>query len=190
MSAHPFELLAGFGGSIAMLTADGARVSIVSVGGPDAALRATGGSETPLLKAFAELGVAEQQVVRLGIPAAAITSRVGEITRRLGFLVQGFELCAAPWCDDRAAASGAVRWASLLACSLRQRPPLVEYLAGAADGTRKGKPWHRAAWIPLPAEAARAKERAVGVWLASVSKTHRPAVTAANGTTGHELIFR
>ena len=178
VAALPYDAVAGFGGAMAMLGAAGARLRVVLVAeGPVA-----GPAQTRALRL---LGGPRLEIVRLGVPAGALHLHLGDVTRRLGVLVRGFELCAAPWSGDRRADPGAARWAALLACGLRLGPPLVEYRSAADDGARPGgppAPWARAAYVAVPRAAALSKRRALECWSG-------PGAGSAEEAP-HEILFR
>ncbi|MFI8084752.1 hypothetical protein ACIF6L_28680 [Kitasatospora sp. NPDC086009] len=150
--AAPFDAaVAGFGGCMAMLAAAGVRLRVV----------ASGAGPAPPAAAPREV------LASLGAPQAELEwlegTRGEEAVRRLSFLVRGADLCAAPWCGDRGTAAGAARWAALLACSLRLRPPLAEYWVPRHCAVPQGcgEPWQRASRVSLPPGAERLKRRAL-----------------------------
>ncbi|MFD8594278.1 hypothetical protein ACFV1L_04705 [Kitasatospora sp. NPDC059646] len=141
----------GFGGCMAMLAASGARLRVVLPGaGP-------GFHGAVPREVLAFLGAPGAELEWLEEPGC------DEAVRRLSLLVNGADLCAAPWCGDRGTAVGSARWAALMACSLRLRPPLVEYWVpghcAAPHGC--GEPWPRASRVALPPGAERLKRRAL-----------------------------
>ena len=192
--ARPPEMVAGFGGSVAMLATAGVRLRIVVAAGCEPADAASTPAQLSL--ALERLGAAKAEIIALDPRPSPAPGRVDEVTRRLGFLVQGFDLCAAPWSADHRTDTGSVRWATLLACSLRLNPPLVEYWDGRPEGAYDAgaQPWQRAAWIELSRQSARAKFHAGEVW----AGTEDDAPSASRATAprrrpfprGRELIFR
>ncbi|MDY0814526.1 hypothetical protein [Kitasatospora purpeofusca] len=149
--AVPFDAaVVGFGGCMAMLAASGVRLRVVVSGGGPASRAA----------------VSREALASLGAPQAELEwlegTRCDEGVRHLSLLVKGADLCAAPWCGDRGTAVGSARWAALLACSLRLRPPLVEYWVPGHCASRDcGEPWQRASRVSLPPGAERLKRRAL-----------------------------
>jgi hypothetical protein len=145
--------IVGFGGSIARLAASGSRLRLVVITGPEAA-------EAPASTAgaLAELGAAGAELVPIQVPPAAPADGLTEVMRPLYVAVHGFDLCVAPYGGSRREDERAVRWATLLACSLRPGPVLVEY---AAALTPAHGSWERAARIPLTGDETTRKQRAV-----------------------------
>ncbi|WP_051711894.1 hypothetical protein [Streptomyces sp. NRRL S-350] len=145
------DAVVGFGGCMSMLASSRARLRVVVTGG------APGPGAAPSDAPLAWLGALRAEVVRLD------GSRPEEVVRRLPSLVRGFDLCAAPWCGDRGSDPGAARWAALLACSLRLRPPLVEYWVPGhrCAPTACEEPWQRAERVALPPGAADSKRWAL-----------------------------
>ncbi|MCG6497760.1 hypothetical protein [Kitasatospora sp. A2-31] len=141
----------GFGGCMAMLAASGVRLRVVV---PDAG---PAPHAAPPREVLAFLGAPQAELEWLEATGC------DEAVRHLSLLVSGADLCAAPWCGDRGTAAGAARWAALLACSLRLRPPLVEYWVpghcAASQGC--GEPWQRASRVSLSPGAERLKRRAL-----------------------------
>lgn len=171
----------GFGGCMAMLAASGVRLRVVVPGaGPTS-----------------HAAVPREVLALLGAPQAELEWLEGtgcdEAVRRLSFLVKGADVCAAPWCGDRGTAVGAARWAALLACSLRLRPPLVEYWVPghcrASQGC--GEPWQRASRVSLPPGAERLKRRALGVGhLADAAPGHTGGASVGATRLGsREILF-
>ncbi|MFF8773569.1 hypothetical protein [Kitasatospora sp. NPDC015120] len=163
--------VAGFGGCMAMLAASGVRLRVVVPGAWPAPHAA------PPREVLAFLGAPQAELECLE------GTRCDEAVRHLSFLVKGADLCAAPWCGDRGTAAGAARWAALLACSLRLRPPLVEYWVpghcAAPQGC--GEPWQRAARVPLPPGAERRKRRALCAGRAADPGAAEPAAGCTDG---------
>ncbi len=192
--ARPPEMIAGFGGSVAMLAAAGVRLRIIVAA--DGERADTAAAPAQLLLALKRLGAAKAEIIALSSRPSPASGRVDEVTRRLGYLVQGFDLCAAPWSADHGSDSGSVRWAALLACSLRLRPPLVEYWDGRPEGASDcgAEPWQRAAWIELSRQSARAKHYADEIWAGTGNGPPPASSTTAHRRRpfpcDHELVFR
>lgn len=165
LAAHPDDEVLGAGGIIALLAGAGARLRLVAVtdgeashpGGDTAALACRRARERTA--ALLELGAAGAEVLRLGLPDAALAGRDGEIAAAIGDLVTGFDACLAPWEGDVHADHEAVGRAALrVAAQVFRYPVWMWHWARPAD---PGVPWRDARQVPLPPDVTARKLAAV-----------------------------
>lgn len=169
VAAHPDDEVLGFGGTIAVLAAAGARVRLVSVTDGEAshphstapAARNLAAVRTrELRQALGQLG-ADVQSVALGLPDSGLARHEQGLTSELAGLLADCDLCVAPFSRDLHPDHEAAGRAALAAGTARG-VPVWEYPVWAwhwaVPGDRR-LPWHRAARIALP-PAARARKRA------------------------------
>jgi hypothetical protein len=133
IAAH--EVL-GPGGIIATLAAAGARVRVVAVtdgeashgdrGNPAALTRRRAAEREAALHA---LGAGDTEIIRLGLPDAALDGRDAEIAAALDGLVTGFDACLAPWEHDAHADHEAVG---------RAAAQVSQQVTGGHGSTRSG----------------------------------------------------
>jgi LmbE family N-acetylglucosaminyl deacetylase len=170
VAAHPDDEVLGPGGIVAMLAAAGARVRVVAVtdgeashgdrAGPAALARRRAGERQAALDT---LGAGDAEVIRLGLPDAALDDRDAGIAAALDGLVTGFDACLAPWEHDahadHEAVGRAVRQVShQVTGSCWFFPVWMWHWARPADAR---VPWRHARRVPLPPAAATRKRRAI-----------------------------
>lgn len=180
VAAHPDDEVLGFGGAIALLSASGTEVTVVTVTdgegshpGSDvitprdlAELRT---AETRA--ALAELGAPDATVVRLEVPDTRVEAYEDGVAARIADLVAGADLVVAPWTGDvhgdhEAAGRAAVRAAAAtdVACWLY---PVWMWHWAVPDDPRV--PWRRAALIRLPPSVLERKRAAVGQFVSQIA---------------------
>lgn len=172
VAAHPDDEILGFGGALALLAGQGARLRIVvatdgEASHPDstaitprqlAALRRAEDEAS-----LAALGAESAQIIRLGLPDGALADAGDELAARLYDLADGFELCVAPWTGDvhpdhesaGRAASAAALGRGIAAWHY---PVWMWHWASPGDAR---VPWSRAARIELPGWVCVRKQEAV-----------------------------
>jgi LmbE family N-acetylglucosaminyl deacetylase len=167
VAAHPDDEVLGAGGLISILAASRARLRLVAVTDGErshqshasrAALARRRTAET--VAALRALGARAAEVIRLGLPDSGLAGRETELTAALAPLVEGFDLCLAPWDrdmhPDHEAAGRAARRAGPRA--LYYYPVWMWHWASPADPR---VPWDRALRVPLPPRAAARKRAAI-----------------------------
>jgi LmbE family N-acetylglucosaminyl deacetylase len=117
------------------------------------------------------LDAGQAEVIRLGLPDSGVAGCAGELAERLGPLVAGFELCAAPWSADAHPDHEAAGQAALQACQ-NTDTALVQYPVWmwhwAVPGDRR-VPWRRAARVDLPGWALRRKQAAIACQVSQIT---------------------
>ena len=172
VAAHPDDEVLGLGGSIAVLAGGGARLRLVVITDGEAShpdslavsreeLAAKRRGETDA--GLAALGAGQAQVVRLELPDSAVEDHAGDLVALLRPLVDGFDLCAAPWSGDAHPDHEAAGRAARAACrgvgtALVQYPVWMWHWAVPAD---RRVPWDRAARVDLPDWALARKRHAI-----------------------------
>ncbi|NYI05111.1 PIG-L deacetylase family protein [Allostreptomyces psammosilenae] len=172
IAPHPDDEVLALGGTLARLARTGARVRLVAVtdgetSHPRSATLTPGRvadvriAETS--EALQRLGLGDAEVVRLGIPDTRIARHESALVARLTRLVEGFDLCLAPWRGDAHADHEAAGRAARRAC--RERAvrlatyPVAMWHWAAPDDPRV--PWDTAAAVPLDDRERAAKTAAV-----------------------------
>jgi LmbE family N-acetylglucosaminyl deacetylase len=170
IAAHPDDEVLGPGGIVAMLAAAGARVRVVAVTDGEAS---HGGRADPAAlacrreaerrAALHALGAGETEIVRLGLPDAALDGRDTDIAAALDGLVTGFDACLAPWArdahaDHEAAGRAVARISHQLTGSAWFFPVWMWHWARPADPR---VPWRHAARVALTPDAAARKQKAI-----------------------------
>ncbi|MEU0040568.1 MULTISPECIES: PIG-L family deacetylase [unclassified Streptomyces] len=170
VAAHPDDEVLGFGGSLALLAASEAEVTVVVLTdgeGSHPHSRTVTPEELVRLRAaetraaLAELGAAHVQVVRWGVADTEVAKHERRITERLHPLVTGAALVVAPWTGDVHSDHEAAGRAALAAAGDAATPcwlyPVWMWHWARPDDPRV--PWHRAARVTLT-EPVRARKRA------------------------------
>ncbi|MFL6055481.1 MAG: PIG-L deacetylase family protein [Actinoallomurus sp.] len=189
LAAHPDDEVLGVGGLMALLADDGVRLRLVAVTdgeashpGQDVAVRRVAETETALKH------IGDCEVVRLGMPDTGV--RDGELARLLPDLVDGFDVCLAPWEKDVHADHEAAGRAAL-ACDIE----VLRFPIWTWHWARPGDPrlpWERAVQVPLPAEIGERKQAAIGCF---TSQLEGPDPILPPGILAHfarrqEVLFR
>ncbi|MCE4941524.1 PIG-L deacetylase family protein [Streptomyces noursei] len=192
VAAHPGDEVLGFGGSLAVLAADGAEVHIVSVtDGEGSPPRSTlDASDEParvrhreLLHALVKLGLPEVRVERLRIPDTRVDPHQGTVARAIAGLLREVEAarCVAPWVGDLHADHEAAGRAAVDACRATGVPlwmyPVWMWHWARPEDPRV--PWHLAAHLPLPPEATALKSLAIAEFVSQIRPSGNGAERAA-----------
>lgn len=171
VAAHPDDEVLGVGGIIALLTASGIAVTVVSVTEGE---RSHEASRTVTPERLAEIRAAELdgalgelgpvEVVRLKVPDTEVAFREDEVIRALATLLPGAALCLAPWIGDVHGDHEAAGRAALAAAREADVPcrmyPVWMWHWARPDDSRV--PWTSAARVPLPEPVLGRKRAAVG----------------------------
>lgn len=199
LAAHPDDEVLGAGGIISLLASAGARLRLVAV--TDGEASHPGGDRSALARRRAQeraealraLGAGDAEVLRLGLPDAALAGRDSDIAAAIGDLVTGFDACLAPWEGDIHADHEAVgRAARRVATRAFWYPVWMWHWARPADPR---VPWQQAVRVPLPpavADRKRAAARCFGSQLEP--RPHRAGPVLPEGFVDHftrdyELLF-
>ena len=167
VAAHPDDEVLSAGGLISMLAASRTRLRLVAVTdgershqgrGSPAALARRRTAET--VAALLALGAQGAEVIRLGLPDSGLADREERLVNVLAPLVEGFDLCLAPWDHDMHPDHEAVgRVARKAAAGAFYSFPIwMWHWASPAD---RRVPWDRAVRLPLPPRAASGKRAAI-----------------------------
>jgi len=165
VAAHPDDEVLGPGGIIAMLAAAGARLRVIAVTDGESSHGDRADRAALIRRRVAErqaaldaLGAGGAEIIRLGLPDAALDGRDADIATALDGLVTGFDGCVASWAGDAHADHEAVGAAMAqishqLTGSGWFFPVWMWHWARPADPR---VPWRHAVRVPLtPAAAAR-----------------------------------
>jgi LmbE family N-acetylglucosaminyl deacetylase len=167
VAAHPDDEVLGAGGLISMLAASRVRLRLVAVTdgershqghGSAGALARRRAAETVV--ALRALGAQGAEVIRLGLPDSGLAKREEKLVNVLAPLVEGFDLCLAPWDHDlhpdhEAAGRVARKAASGVFYSF---PVWMWHWASPADPR---VPWNRALRVPLAPRTVSRKRSAI-----------------------------
>jgi LmbE family N-acetylglucosaminyl deacetylase len=167
VAAHPDDEVLGVGGLISMLAASRARLRLVAVTDGERSHR---GHATPAslarrrtaetAAALRALGAGAAEVIRLKLPDRRLAGYEDELAEALAPLVEGFDLCLAPWehdmHPDHEAAGRAARRAG--PDSLLFYPVWMWHWAVPGDPR---VPWNLALRVPLPPRATARKRAAI-----------------------------
>ncbi len=165
VAAHPDDEVLGPGGIIAMLAAAGARLRVIAVTDGEASHGHQADRAALVRRRVAErhaalhaLGAGEAEIIRLGLPDAALDDRDADIAAALDGLLAGFDGCLASWAldahgDHEAVGRGVARISHQITGSGWFFPVWMWHWARPADSR---VPWRQAVRVPLaPAAAAR-----------------------------------
>jgi LmbE family N-acetylglucosaminyl deacetylase len=171
VAAHPDDEVLGPGGIIAMLATAGARLRVVAVtdgeyshgerADPTALTRRRVAERQAALD---DLGARDAEIIRLGLPDAALDGRDADIAAALDGLVTGFDACLASWAHDvhadhEAVGRAVARIRHQVTGSAWFFPVWMWHWARPAD---PGVPWRHAVRVPLTHDAAARKRAAIG----------------------------
>ncbi|MFJ7999713.1 PIG-L deacetylase family protein [Streptomyces sp. NPDC096310] len=172
VAAHPDDEVLGFGGTMALLTARGVELTVVSVTDGERshprsriATPAILARRRPreLRAALAELGAGRARIIRLGLPDTEVARHEERIAATLVPLVREAALVAAPWTGDVHSDHEAAGRAALSASRQAGVPcplyPVWMWHWAYPDDPRV--PWEAAARIPLPPRIQALKKAAV-----------------------------
>jgi LmbE family N-acetylglucosaminyl deacetylase len=192
LAAHPDDEVLGAGGLISMLAASQARLRVVSVTDGErshkgytskAALARRRAAETAA--ALHALGARSAEIVRLGLPDTGLAAREGELTAAIEPLVDGFDLCLAPWDGDMHADHEAVGRAARAAATGALYLFPVWMWHWATPGDRR-VPWQGALRIPLPPGTANRKRAAISCFASQLEdRGHGLGPVLASGDIAH-----
>jgi LmbE family N-acetylglucosaminyl deacetylase len=200
VAAHPDDEVLGVGGAIALLAASGARLRLVSVTDGEYS-HADTVDKTVLARrrvdetaaALRALGAQDTEIIRLGLPDTGLARYEDELTGMLAELIQGFDVCLAPWLHDAHADHEAAGRAARRALPESLGYPVWMW-HWALPGDRR-VPWHRGLRISLPPAVVAAKQAAIRCF-ASQFEPRRPsgqpvlpAGVLAHFGRKHEVLF-
>ncbi|MEU3501941.1 PIG-L family deacetylase [Streptomyces hundungensis] len=190
VAAHPDDEVLGAGGTIALLAASGARLTVVSVtdgeaSHPDstrvtpaelAAIRAE-----ELRAALTALGASNAEVVRLGIADTQVAGHEDDVAAALSPFLDGSRLCLAPWTgdvhSDHEAAGRAARAAARASSVDCWSYPVWMWHWARPGDTRV--PWDSAVSVGLPRGISELKHRAVQRFVSQIHPLGPDASDAA-----------
>jgi len=170
VAAHPDDEVLGPGGIIATLAAAGIRVRVVAVTDGEASHGDRGDRAALTCRRAAErqaalraLGAGDAEIIRLGLPDAALDGRDAGIAAALSGLLTGFDACLAPWehdahADHEAVGRAAARVSRQATAKTWFYPVWMWHWARPADPR---VPWRSAARVPLLPAVADRKRAAV-----------------------------
>jgi LmbE family N-acetylglucosaminyl deacetylase len=192
LAAHPDDEVLGAGGLISMLAASNARLRVVSVTDGERSHRGHASKAALARRRTAEtsaalhaLGARATEVVRLGLPDTGLAACEDELTESVAPLVDGFDLCLAPWDGDLHADHEAVGRAARATASgpLLLFPVWMWHWASPADPR---VPWEGALRIPLPPATASRKRAAIGCFASQLEdRGHGLGPVLAPGDLAH-----
>jgi LmbE family N-acetylglucosaminyl deacetylase len=163
VAAHPDDEVLGPGGIIAMLAAAGAGLRVVAVTDGESSHGERAEPAVLTRRRVAErqaaldvLGARDAEIIRLGLPDAALDGRDADIAAALDGLVTGFDACLASWshdvhADHEAVGRAVARIRHQVTGSAWFFPVWMWHWARPAD---PGVPWRQAARVPLTPDAA------------------------------------
>jgi LmbE family N-acetylglucosaminyl deacetylase len=200
VAAHPDDEVLGVGGTMAMLSAAGARLRLIAV--TDGEASHPGADPNVLARArtaesaaaLGVLGVRDIDVIRLRLPDTGLTAREDEMSARLRELCAGFAVCLAPWeADAHADHEAAGRAARRVGQQVLNYPIWMWHWAEPAD---RRVPWQRACQVRLPPEVATRKRMAIAAFTSQLADRDGapgpvlPPGIVAHFTRGQEVLFR
>ncbi|POM25548.1 GlcNAc-PI de-N-acetylase [Actinomadura rubteroloni] len=187
VAAHPDDEVLGAGGLLAML---GVPVRLVAVTDGEASHPHLDPGDVAARRreesaaALRRLG-GDWEVVRLGLPDAGV--RDGDLAPRLAGLLDGFDLCLAPWEHDAHPDHEAAGRAALATGRRVLRFPVWTWHWARPGDPRV--PWDRAWRVPLPPAAVAAKRAAIGCFASQLGTILPPGVVE-HFTRDDEVLFR
>ncbi len=204
VAAHPDDEVLGPGGIISMLAAVGARLRVVAVTDGEASHGDRADPAALTRRRVAErqaalhaLGAGDAEIVRLGLPDAALDGRDADVAAALDGLVTGFDVCLASWvrdvhADHEAVGRAVAQISHQLTGSAWFYPVWMWHWARPADPR---VPWRRAFRVPLaPAVSAR-KRIAIGCFTSQLEPRPGgagpvlPSAFVPHFLRGYELLF-
>ncbi|GAB3460258.1 PIG-L family deacetylase [Streptomonospora sediminis] len=207
VAPHPDDEVLGFGGALALLAGQGARLRIVAVTDGEASHPHSPTLSPALMaerrqgeraQALRRLGVENAEVVRLGLPDGAGAAR-DELIERLDALCSGYDVCAAPWPGDLHPDHHAAGAAAVAAAAVHGRRPLLYavWMWHWAFPDHPAVPWPTARRIELPPWAQHRKASALRCFTTQTAPLSTDPADAAVLTPGmlahferdHELVF-
>ncbi len=165
LAAHPDDEVLGVGGIMSVLAQAGARLRVIAVTDGQASHPHRHPAELARRRALeraealAELGAGRAEVIRLGLPDSGLERCQTELAAALAGLMNGFDVCLAPWAHDVHADHEAVGRAARVARGAAYWYPIWTWhwaRPGAAD-----VPWPEALRVPLPPGAVARKQAAI-----------------------------
>lgn len=173
VAAHPDDEVLGAGGTMAILSAAGARLRLVAVtdgeashpgADPDVLARTRIAESAAALRM---LGIEHIEVIRLRLPDTGLAAREDELSARLRELCAGFAVCLAPWeADAHADHEAAGRAARRAGQRVLSYPVWMWHWARPGD---RRVPWPRACRVPLPPAVAVRKSAAIGAFASQLT---------------------
>jgi LmbE family N-acetylglucosaminyl deacetylase len=192
IAAHPDDEVLGAGGLMALLADQGVRLRLVAVTDGEASHPHLPGQEVAARRiaesAAALKYIGEVETIRLGLPDSGV--REEELRGLLPELVDGFDVCLAPWAKDvHRDHEAAGRAASACGLEVWQFPIWTWHWARPAD---RRLPWDRAVRVPLPPAVADRKQAAIDCF---TSQFEEPEPILPPGILAHfarpqEVLFR
>ncbi len=167
VAAHPDDEVLGAGGLISMLAASRTRLRLVAVTDGERSHRGHA-SPGPLARrrtaeteaALRALGTRGTEIIRLKLPDGGLADRPDELAAALSPLVEGFDLCLAPWDGDlhpdHEAAGGAAR--RVATGAFYSFPVWMWHWASPGDPR---VPWDQALRVPLAPRTVGRKRAAI-----------------------------
>jgi LmbE family N-acetylglucosaminyl deacetylase len=192
VAAHPDDEVLGAGGLLSMLAAAHTRLRLVAVTDGERSHRghASAGPlgrrrTTETTAALRALGASAVEVVRLKLPDSGLADQEDRIAEALAPLIQGFDLCLAPWDHDLHPDHEAVGRAArrTAPASLYTFPVWMWHWASPGDPR---VPWDRALRIPLPPRASNRKRAAITCFASQLEdRGHGLGPVLAPGMVAH-----
>jgi LmbE family N-acetylglucosaminyl deacetylase len=204
VAAHPDDEVLGAGGTIAILAAAGARLRLIAItdgeashpGADPAVIAQVRAGESAA--AFAALGAANVEVVRLRLPDTGLAGREAELSALLSEQCAGFEVCLAPWeldahADHEAAGRAARRASRRIGQNVLTYPIWMWHWAKPGD---QRVPWRRACRVELTSGVAARKRAAIAAFTSQLTDRDTgtgpvlSAGTVAHFTRSQEVLLR
>lgn len=195
VAPHPDDEVLGVGGLMAMLADRGVRLRVIAVTdgeGSHPHLPPNEITERRVAETAAALAhVGACEVVRLGLPDAGV--RDEDLRRLLPGLVEGFDVCLAPWEKDvHRDHEAAGRAAVACGATVLRYPIWTWHWARPADPRL---PWDRAVRVPLTSATAERKRAAIECFTSQFEGAEGadpilPPGIVAHFTRDLEVLFR